>query len=101
MYAFSPTAGLGTFLSPRACSLLLDRFHYNLRSASFLARGTPTGLPVDALFGLLKRIGAEFEQDEADERRRRLIHYASQAWNMNFFLTSLVSSQSKLRESPL
>lgn len=93
LYAFNPAVGLKSFLSPRACALLLESFHLNLRAASLLVTGTATALPVDGLFGVLQRSGAAaaaaaelFE----DERTVRMIHYASQAWNLNFFLQSLV-----------
>ena len=92
-YAFNPAFSLKSFLSPRSCALLLDRFLLNLRSASLLATGTPAGLPVDGLFGLLRR-GAGAAESE-DERGKRLLHYASQAWNLNFFLSSLVSRASE------
>ena len=91
MYSFNPSSGLKSFLSPRACSLLIDSFRANLRSASLLATGTATALPADGLFGMLRR-ESELLVAAEDERRQRMIYYASQAWNLNFFLSSLVSN---------
>lgn len=79
-FAFTPQLGLKSFLSPAACRLLVDSFQANLQAASLLATGTPKTLPAGELFGVMRR-----------SSDARLLHHASHAWNLLFFLQSLVT----------
>lgn len=81
-FAFNPQLGLKSFLSPAACRLLVASFEANLQAASLLANGTPKTLPAGELFGVMRR-----------SSDLRLVHHASQAWNLLFFLQSLVSQR--------
>lgn len=86
--------GFKGFLSPKSTHLLLNSYHLHLRSVAELAYGSPAN--VNQASKDLFRIIGENERDEVKMGNPRLLHHASQAWNLEFFLRGLVNSKDKL-----
>jgi hypothetical protein len=77
------------FLSPNSTRLLLNSYHLHLRSVAELAFGSPANISQAAKD--LFRIVEAGEREEGRMKNPRLLHHASQAWNLDFFLRGLVS----------
>ena len=80
--------GFKNFISPQSTRLLLTSHHRHLRSVAELAFGSSASI-TQAAKDLFRIIEAA-ERDEGRMRNPRLLHHASQAWNLEFFLRGLV-----------
>lgn len=80
--------GFKGFLSPNATHLLLNSYHFHLRSVAELAFGSAATISQAAKD--LFRIVEAGEREEGKMKNPRLLHHASQAWNLDFFLRGLV-----------
>lgn len=77
------------FLSHRSTNLLYSSYTSHLRTVAELAFGTAETF-TQAQRELFRIIEAA-ERGEERFRNPRLLHHASQAWNLEFFLRGLVS----------
>lgn len=80
--------GFQGFLSPHSTRLLLNSYHLHLRSVAELAFGSSA--TISQASKDLFRIVEAGEKDEERMKNPRLLHHASQAWNLDFFLRGLV-----------
>lgn len=78
---FSPAEGIQPFLSPRAAQQLVELQQSYLRRLNHAVQGTDFA-PLN-LYQLVERT-------HKDSSQALLCHYASQAWNMDFWLQGLV-----------
>ena len=85
---FIKDEGFQGFLSPHSTSLLLNSYHLHLRSVAELAFGSSA--TISQASKDLFRIVETGERDEGRMKNPRLLHHASQAWNLDFFLRGLV-----------
>lgn len=81
--------GFKGFLSPHSTRLLVNSYHLHLRSVAELAFGSSA--TINQASKDLFRIVEAGERDEGIIRNPRLLHHASQAWNLDFFLRGLVT----------
>lgn len=78
------------FLSHRSTKLLHSTYHSHLRAVAELAFGS-TESSTQAQKELFRIVEAA-ERGEGRLKNPRLLHHASQAWNIDFFLRGLVNS---------
>lgn len=83
--------GFQGFLSPNSTRLLLNSYHLHLRSVAELAFGSSATI-TQASKDLFRIVEAG-ERDEGRMKNPRLLHHASQAWNLDFFIRGLVITQ--------
>jgi hypothetical protein len=88
---FIEREGFKGFLSPQSTRLLVNSYHLHLRSVAELAFGSSA--TINQASKDLFRIVEAGESDEGRIRNPRLLHHASQAWNLDFFLRGLVRIQ--------
>jgi hypothetical protein len=81
--------GFKGFLSPNSTRLLVNSYHLHLRSVAELAFGSSANISQAAKD--LFRIVEAGEREEGRMKNPRLLHHASQAWNLDFFLRGLVN----------
>lgn len=79
------------FLSHRSTSLLYSAYNSHLRTVAELAFGTAETF-TQAQKDLFRIVEAA-ERGEGRLKNPRLLHHASQAWNLEFFLRGLVSKE--------
>lgn len=77
-----------SFLSQKSAKLLQDTHQNHLKIVAELAFGTSAAIS-QAERDLFRIIEAA-ERDESRMRNPRLLHHASQAWNLEFFIRGLV-----------
>lgn len=100
---FVPFEGYPSFLSPKSTNLLHASYRFHLKMVSELAFGSPpspSSSPSDAVAVAnhlqnqaareLFRIIEKSEREREHLHNSKLLHHASQAWNLDFFFRGLV-----------
>ena len=106
---FVPLEGYPPFLSPESTNLLHASYNFHLKMVSELAFGSPPSpsSSSDAAAAVpshlhnqaareLFRIIEKLEREREHLHNSKLLHHASQAWNLDFFFRGLVKTNYNL-----